>query len=255
MNLNGQIKKAATIAGTVQNATGSGGSGKDGITPHIGDNGNWYLGTTDTGKPSRGENGKSAYQYAQDGGYTGTEAAFIAKLAEDSTGGGTAETWELIRNLTLTSDVAKVTINQDESGNAFSLKKAYVFITSVAPTVETINYEADIAVDLAATSPDPWSNRKVVLGLSPKYGENTMYAVSIWETVNGMFLPIWAKASFSSAVNTALTEKTTYAGVGAIGLLNGSLAHLQSPCTSMCFGSYRTTFSSGSNIKIYGVRS
>ena len=32
-------------------------SGADGITPHIGDNGNWYLGTTDTGKPSRGARG------------------------------------------------------------------------------------------------------------------------------------------------------------------------------------------------------
>lgn len=32
-------------------------AGADGITPHIGDNGNWYLGTTDTGKPSRGATG------------------------------------------------------------------------------------------------------------------------------------------------------------------------------------------------------
>lgn len=31
--------------------------GTDGITPHIGDNGNWYLGGTDTGKPSRGATG------------------------------------------------------------------------------------------------------------------------------------------------------------------------------------------------------
>ena len=28
--------------------------GENGITPHIGDNGNWYIGNTDTGKPSRG---------------------------------------------------------------------------------------------------------------------------------------------------------------------------------------------------------
>lgn len=35
----------------------NGSPGADGITPHIGDNGNWYLGTTDTGKPSRGETG------------------------------------------------------------------------------------------------------------------------------------------------------------------------------------------------------
>ena len=31
--------------------------GDNGITPHIGENGNWYLGDEDTGKPSRGEKG------------------------------------------------------------------------------------------------------------------------------------------------------------------------------------------------------
>ena len=31
--------------------------GENGITPTIGENGNWYLGETDTGKPSRGEKG------------------------------------------------------------------------------------------------------------------------------------------------------------------------------------------------------
>lgn len=48
--------KAAEIA---QSAAGSapGADGKDGITPTIGDNGNWYLGDTDTGKPSRGDTG------------------------------------------------------------------------------------------------------------------------------------------------------------------------------------------------------
>ena len=126
--------------------------GADGITPTIGENGNWYLGETDTGKPSRGEtgpagadgrdgsdgqpgadgvgiqsvvqtttstedggtnvvtvtktdgtsstlsvkngskgstgqagangaDGKSAYQYAVEGGYTGTETEFAEKLA------------------------------------------------------------------------------------------------------------------------------------------------------------------------------
>lgn len=32
-------------------------SGTDGITPHIGDNGNWFIGETDTNKPSQGTNG------------------------------------------------------------------------------------------------------------------------------------------------------------------------------------------------------
>ena len=77
--------------------------GADGTTPTIGDNGNWYLGNTDTNKPSRGEtgargekgadgatgatgaDGKSAYSYAVDGGYTGTEEEFAAKLADTDT--------------------------------------------------------------------------------------------------------------------------------------------------------------------------
>lgn len=84
--------------------------GTDGLTPRIGDNGNWYLGDTDTGKPSRGDTGptgpagqdgkngadgvpgkdgndgapgKSAYQYAQDAGYTGTESEFSNRLAAE----------------------------------------------------------------------------------------------------------------------------------------------------------------------------
>ena len=34
-----------------------GNDGANGVTPHIGDNGHWYLGATDTGKPSRGATG------------------------------------------------------------------------------------------------------------------------------------------------------------------------------------------------------
>ena len=87
--------------------TGASGSpGADGVTPHIGDNGNWYIGSTDTGKPSRGvagargdkgnpgadgAAGKSAYQYAQDGGYTGTETEFSEKLAQEQLSGTTNE--------------------------------------------------------------------------------------------------------------------------------------------------------------------
>ena len=57
------------------------------IIPYIGENGNWYVGDTDTSKPSRGDkgsDGKSAYSYAQDGGYTGTEEEFAEKLASEA---------------------------------------------------------------------------------------------------------------------------------------------------------------------------
>ena len=43
----------------------AGASGADGVTPTIGENGNWYLGTTDTGKPSRGEKGDKGDPGAQ----------------------------------------------------------------------------------------------------------------------------------------------------------------------------------------------
>ncbi len=45
-------------------------AGADGVTPHIGDNGNWYIGSTDTGKPSRGATGATGPQGLK--GETGT---------------------------------------------------------------------------------------------------------------------------------------------------------------------------------------
>ena len=39
--------------------------GTDGLTPTIGDNGNWYLGDVDTGKPSRGIQGEQGIQGVQ----------------------------------------------------------------------------------------------------------------------------------------------------------------------------------------------
>ncbi len=54
-----------------------GAAGADGVTPTIGENGNWFIGNTDTGKPSRGSG----------------EKTFVVTLtiAEDSSGGYTVE--------------------------------------------------------------------------------------------------------------------------------------------------------------------
>jgi hypothetical protein len=57
--------------------------GLDGKTPYIKD-GYWWIGDTNTfvaAGGSDGTDGKSAYQYAQEGGYGGTEAQFTDKLA------------------------------------------------------------------------------------------------------------------------------------------------------------------------------
>ena len=174
-------------------ATGATGpAGSDGITPTIGANGNWFLGGTDTGKPSRGEtgpqgpqgeqgptgatgpqgpkgdtgatgaDGKSAYQYAQEGGYTGTEEEFAAKIAEElpnklpnpnaltftgavtgsydgseplsveipSGGGGSGEaiSWKLIRTIDIVSGTSSYSFNTDNNGNAFKIKNFLILI-------------------------------------------------------------------------------------------------------------------------------
>ena len=59
--LDAGVAKGATGPAGPQGPAGAPGkdgtAGTDGVTPHIGDNGNWYIGSTDTGKPSRGTAG------------------------------------------------------------------------------------------------------------------------------------------------------------------------------------------------------
>ena len=155
--------------------------GADGLTPTIGENGNWYLGETDTGKPSRGEKGdkgdtgakgekgetgatgaagaagKSAYAYAQDGGYTGTEEQFAAKLAKEkfanpnaltftgavegsydgsapltveipSGGGAAVETWDLLINAEIAEDCTEVIFNSGDAGEVLSNYKELLLL-------------------------------------------------------------------------------------------------------------------------------
>ena len=47
----------ASLKGATGAAGADGKDGTDGKTPYVGDNGNWYIGADDTGKPSRGAKG------------------------------------------------------------------------------------------------------------------------------------------------------------------------------------------------------
>ncbi len=60
--------------------------GKDGVTPHIGDNGNWYIGETDTGvkaEATDGEDGKDGQPGAKGNGWLWGEEAPAADLGND----------------------------------------------------------------------------------------------------------------------------------------------------------------------------
>ena len=54
---NGKLQYNGSDVGLKGDKGADGKDGANGITPTIGANGNWYLGTTNTGKPSRGEKG------------------------------------------------------------------------------------------------------------------------------------------------------------------------------------------------------
>lgn len=64
--------------------------------------------------------GKSAYAYAQDGGYTGTEEDFAKKLAQDvpegGGSGGGAGMWEHICDITTTEETTSIEITQNKDG-------------------------------------------------------------------------------------------------------------------------------------------
>ena len=56
------LKPAVDLALAKAKASGEF-DGADGLTPTIGENGNWYLGDTDTGKPSRGDTPQKGTDY------------------------------------------------------------------------------------------------------------------------------------------------------------------------------------------------
>ena len=121
-------KSGTTTATVTDGKDGADGTdGTDGITPTIGANGNWYLGNTDTGKPSRGAAGetgaagKSAYASAQDGGFTGTETQFNKGLSVMGQVDGIEDTDALGIDTTVTQN----------SGNLITSGAVYSYVQSL----------------------------------------------------------------------------------------------------------------------------
>ena len=135
----------------------AGADGTDGITPHIGENGNWYIASTDTGNPSRGATGPQGPAGApgKDGAgmdITGATVGQIAKItAVDDTGkptawspvdmpaGGGESAFEKVVEMTTTEDAAVISISTDKNGNPLSMSEFYVAITTARNSAATAN--------------------------------------------------------------------------------------------------------------------
>ena len=193
------------------------------VTPHIGANGNWYLGDTDTGKPSRGaqgpkgdtgetgatgpqgkqgiqgeqgEDGKSAYQSALDGGYTGTEAQFNSDLADVSSKQDTI------------SDLADIRSGAASGATAYQKPSGGIPKTDLASAVQS---KLDDVDTLMTTAP-----------IIPVVSKSEMVDHSKSYLLNG-YIWRWETRSVPGKKNAVLIPNCRYSHSGA-GFLGGTNA-------------------------------
>ena len=81
----------ASLKGATGAPGANGKDGTDGKTPYVGDNGNWYIGADDTGKPSRGAKGDKGDPGATPNLTIGTVTTLEAGQNATASMGGTAE--------------------------------------------------------------------------------------------------------------------------------------------------------------------
>lgn len=162
-------------------------------------------------KGDKGADGKTAYAYAVEGGYTGTETEFAAKLAEEMpatlpnpnaltftgavtgsydgseavtveipSGGGGDNPLRLIKTVTLAETVKSITVDTDNDGNAFSLSEIYIItnVTNSEGQTEATSVGLDIngkALSLVGTT----AQMNFVCGKTGESGRNWIWLMSL----------------------------------------------------------------------------
>lgn len=356
------LPEAITTALAQATASGAfdGADGQDGITPTIGENGNWYLGETDTGKPSRGEtgpagadgrdgadgqpgengtdgysptanvtqtdngatititdkngtttatvtngkdgadgnpgadgrpgkdgaDGKSAYQYAQEGGYTGTEAEFAAKLAQEmptalpnpnaltftgavtgsydgseplsveipSGGGGGAASgeWRLVCDITLEENISKLVISEDSDGNPLSLSLFTALIESEPIVGSTTNPMCDFTIGNKASDIAWKAGLSVRIMSAPKGTDNKVYSYVSSQRSGKQILMRCAKSlNYTTATGDLNTSSESR---GGLTFVSGELVNAPTAITHLgLVGWQAPILGAGSRIRIWGV--
>ena len=178
--------------------------GTDGITPTIGDNGNWFLGATDTGKPSRGATGDTGQQgpAGKDGAgmdITGATVGQIAKISAvdengkptawvpvDMSGGSLPEEFELVFEDEITEDLQSYKRDVDQDGKPFASSEAAVVILTKPFTDDT----AESGRALGLSKDARWGRNVSDISGSLKKGNVARYDVVYAKVVNGYHMRI-----------------------------------------------------------------
>ena len=163
----------------------NGTDGQDGITPTIGDNGNWYLGETDTGKPSRGEKGETGAT-----GQTGQAGADGFSPSASVTKSGSVATITITdKNSTTTTTISDGTNGQDGHdgvGVPSGGTQGQVLIKNSATDYDTIWGNVNV------------SNKATFLGSIDNYStQNT--AIDLDELAEGLYILYFPR--YTSTIN------------------------------------------------------
>lgn len=107
-------------------------NGEDGVTPHIGENGNWWIGDVDAGIPAQGETGPK--------GETGQEGVGISYLQQVVTGLGDGSTNEILCILTNGKQTRFYIRNGSQGSPGYTPVKGTDYFTEaeIAAIVETV---------------------------------------------------------------------------------------------------------------------
>lgn len=232
---------------------------------------------------SPGADGKSAYQYAQDGGYTGTEAEFAAKLAQEkfanpnaltftgalegrydgsaplsveipSGGGGGAATgeWRLVCDITLEENISKLVISEDSDGNPLSLSLFTALIESAPIFGSNENKVCTLAIGNNASDIRWGSKISVNLMGAPKETESKIYNYVSSQRYGEQILMRCARSVNYTTSPNDLNSGTEYRG--GLNFESGELVKAPTAITHLGLVSWQNPMlGAGSRIRIWGV--
>lgn len=204
-----------------------GADGQDGITPTIGPNGNWYLGSTDTGKPSRGETGPAGAdgkngadgQPGRDGvdGQDGVGIQSVEQTTTSTEDGGT-------NVVTVTRTDGTTSTFQVKNGSRGNTGPAGA--TGATPniqigTVETLEPGSNATATITGTPENPILNLGIPRGADGSGGgSGTITHGIIWNLTNVTSSNSAVSIGDGSALSAVLTADTGYT-LGAVTVTMG----------------------------------
>ena len=157
----------ASLKGATGAPGANGKDGTDGKTPYVGDNGNWYIGADDTGKPSRGAKGEP--------GQDGVTPTFSIESVETGEPGTDAE-------VTMTGDAPnhglKFVIPRGDKGDTGATPNLTI------GSVTTLEAGQNATASMGGTAESPVLNLGIPRGAKGEPGEGGGGSVDIVTTVS-----------------------------------------------------------------------